>query len=114
MPLDSQLVKAGAFVYGDSGVWWEPDFDQLCEYMRYVYENYAECVDRAKVNAPLAAAEFNWANTATGFLDATIGRDRLTGLQNPGKWYEPTGKLYKVVLNHHHKADIGGNICAQL
>jgi hypothetical protein len=111
MALDSHLAQSGAFVYGESGEWWEPDFDQLCEYMRYVYEEYAGCVDVAKVNAPLAAAEFNWTNTATGFLDA-IGRDRLTPLGTAGRWYEPQGKLYKVVLVKHHTADVGGNIIA--
>jgi hypothetical protein len=112
MPLESKLEKAGAFVYGDSGVWWEPDYGQLCEYMRYVYEEYAECVERAKENAPLALAEFNWKNTATGFIDA-IGRERLTPFQGGQlNWYEPSGKLYKVVLLKHHKADIGGNIMA--
>lgn len=108
MGLDTTPSKAGYFVFGDSGGWWEPDFDQLCEYMEYVYYNYAECVQRAKENAPLAA-EFNWERCANGVLDA-IGRERLVPLKKAGEWHEPIGKLYKVVLVRDHTIDIGGYI----
>ena len=108
MGLDAEVSKAGYFVFGDSGAWWEPDYDQLCEYMLWTYYNYAEAVDRAKRNAPLAA-EFTWERTANGVLDA-IGRDRLVPCKDPGKWFEPTGKLYKVVLVRDHTVDMGGYI----
>jgi glycosyltransferase involved in cell wall biosynthesis len=108
MGLDAKVDKAGYFVFGDAGAWWEPDYKQLCEYMEYVYYNYAECVDRAKVNAPLAA-EFNWTRCADGVLDA-IGRDRLRPCPDPGDWFQPTGKLYKIVLLRNHTIDMGGDI----
>jgi glycosyltransferase involved in cell wall biosynthesis len=108
MPLDAELDKAGYFVFGDAGAWWEPDYKQLCEYMEYVYYNYAECVERAKVNAA-EAAKFNWTNCANGVLDA-IGRDRLRPCPDPGHWHEPQGKLYKIVLVRDHVFDIGGYV----
>lgn len=106
MGLPAKLEKAGYFVFGDAGGWWEPDYTLLCEYMEYVYYNYAECVERAKVNA-VEAAKFNWTNTANGVLDA-IGRERLRPCIDPGHWFTPTGKLYKVVLLRNHTFDIGG------
>jgi hypothetical protein len=109
MGLNSTMKKAGYFVYGDAGDWWEPDFDELCDTMRWVYDNYAEAVDRAKVNAPLVAEEFNWTRSTNMFLDA-IGRERLVPYTGNGEWYQPEGQLYKVVLVRHHKADIGGNL----
>jgi glycosyltransferase involved in cell wall biosynthesis len=108
MGLDATIDKAGYFVFGEAGGWWEPDFDQLCEYMLWTYYNYAEAVERAKRNAP-QAAEFTWERCANGVLDA-IGRERLTPLTETGEWYEPVGKLFKLVLVRDHTADIGGNI----
>ena len=108
MGLEGAVSKAGYFVFGDAGAWWEPDFDQLCEYMEYVYYNYAECVDRAKTNA-VEAAEFTWKRCADGVLDA-LGRDRLVPCTHPGDWYEPTGRLFKIVLLRDHTVDAGGYI----
>jgi len=112
MGLDYKLEKAGYFVYGDSGDWWEPNFDELCDTMLWTYHNYQEAVDRARINAKLAAEEFTWKRTTDMFLDA-VGRERLTALPKmPIKWHEPVGRLYKVVLIKHHTADIGGTIMA--
>jgi glycosyltransferase involved in cell wall biosynthesis len=109
MGISSKLVKAGYFIYGDSGVWWEPDFDELCDTMLWTYHNYAEAAERAATNAQVIAQRFTWANSARGVLDA-IGMDRLAPYSGPKEWYEPTGKLYKVFLIKDHTADIGGNI----
>lgn len=112
MGIGSKMEKAGYFIYGNSGNWWEPDFDELCDTMLWAYHNYDEAVANAAANAPKAAAEFTWKRAADGFLDA-IGRDRLTPLATPAtEWHQPTGRLYKVVLNADHKADIGGSIYA--
>lgn len=109
MGIGSTMQKAGYFVYGDSGNWWEPDFDELCDTMLWTYHNYAEAAERARDNAAVAAETFTWKRCADTFLDA-IGRERLTRCETPGDWYTPTGRLYKMVLNVDHKADVGGTI----
>lgn len=109
MGIGSKLVKAGYFIYGDSGEWWEPDFEELCETMRWTYNNYAEAQERARRGSEAVLSEFTWENTTNGFLDA-LGRDRLIGYQGSGTWHTPTVKLYRTVTNCHHIADIGGTI----
>ena len=108
MRLNATVDKAGYFVFGDAGAWWEPDFEELCELMEYTYYNYVECAERARANAVMAS-EFNWTQTANGVLDA-IGRERLRPCADPGHWFEPTGKLYRVVLVRDHTVDMGGYI----
>ena len=111
MGLSSKMSQAGYFVFGEAGEWWEPDFDELCDSMRWVYDNYAQAVDRAAQAAPHLRKTFTWKRSADMFLDA-IGRERLTPYQGPRDWHEPTGRLYKIVLLRDHKADIGGKLMA--
>lgn len=109
MGIGSKLIPAGYFIYGDSGEWWEPDLDELVDSMRWVYDNYAEATDRARFGSKAVLTDFTWAKATDNFLDA-IGRDRLTPYQGSGKWIEPASRLYSVVTNCDHVADIGGTI----
>lgn len=106
--LDTKMVPAAFSVYGDAGDWWEPDFDQLCGYMEYLYNNYEHAVAFAETNAE-KALEFTWANTATKFVDA-IGRDLLEADFTESEWFAPEEKLYPVKVRQHWKADICGTI----
>lgn len=108
MPLDYSMAKSDYFIYGDAGDWWEPDFDQLCEYMRFAYENYDECVEHAVEGAATVAAEFTWRRTAERFLDA-LGPDRLGTVSGPpGTWVKPAQKLFPIRVNRQFTADIAG------
>ena len=98
IPLDSKLVPAGYFIYGESGEWWEPDFDQLCEAMWDVYTNWSEHEHRAALNGEVAGGEFTWDRSALGLLNA-IGRDRLGPYTGSGEWFTPPAKLYQIVTN---------------
>lgn len=107
LPIGSKMTKAAYFIYGDAGEWWEPDFDELVENMRHVYDNYeAEC-QRAHVSAEVVAVEWNSRLTAERFLDV-MGHENLVPLENPKTWVVPALKRYKTVLNRDWTADMGG------
>jgi hypothetical protein len=101
-------AKSAYFIYGDAGDWWEPDFDELCDRMRYVYGNYEQAVDQAKSAAAVVANEFTWADTAARFVDA-VGADRLaTPYSGDGAWHEPERLRYEVLVNRPWYCEIAG------
>jgi glycosyltransferase involved in cell wall biosynthesis len=106
--LSSTLTKAAYFIYGDAGEWWEPDFDELCQHMEWMYDNWGQACARAAQSAKVVAAEFTWRKCAEGFLDI-VGRDRLTGF-TPTEWYEPVSKLYEVITDQDRMLDVGGTM----
>ena len=105
--LSTTFEKADYFIYGDAGDWWEPNLDELVDYMRYVYDNYAAACERGRFAAQAVAAEWKWTDTANKFLDA-IGRDRLTGYSGSGEWVAPELKRWPVIVDRVHKAEVGG------
>ena len=105
--LDSTPTKAGYFMHGESGDWWEPSFDDLCAYMRWVYENYAAACLLARQSADIVAKDFTWERCAEKFVDI-LGPDRLTPYSGPEIWFTPTSKLYEVVTNKDRLIDVGG------
>jgi hypothetical protein len=106
--LSSELTKAAWFMLGDAGQWWEPNFDELCDYMLDIYNNYDAACQFAAESAVTVANRFTWKQCAEGFLDI-VGRDNLTPFE-PTEWYEPTLKLYEVVLNTSRMLDVGGTL----
>lgn len=109
MGIGSSMAKAGYFIYGDAGQWWEPDFEELCETMYWTYHNYDEAVQRAKAESPKVLETYTWENTCNQMLDV-LGRERLTTYVGTGSWYAPPVKLYSVVTTRDYKAEIGGVI----
>lgn len=105
-PIGSTLTKADYFMQGDAGEWWEPNFDDLCDRMRWLYDHYDEACATAKTSAEVVAREFTWDRCAEGFLDI-VGRD-LHILRSPGEWYAPILKLYPVVTTRDAFFDVGG------
>ena len=108
--IGASLAPAAYFIYGDAGEWWEPSFDDLCDQMRWVYENYADACAEAKANSEIARRDFSWEASTRSLCD-TLGWDSLT---TPGpeqrEWYEPTSKRFLVVTNKDWKADIAGSV----
>lgn len=98
-PISAGTSKASYFTFGDAGEWWEPDFDQLCGQMEYVYENYEVALERAQSFAPVINLRYSWDNTASRFVDA-IGRYRLeVPYAGAGKWQKPFSRRYLVRVN---------------
>jgi glycosyltransferase involved in cell wall biosynthesis len=103
--LRSTLTRSDYELYGDGGEWWEPDFDQLVDTMRWMYENYDKARQMAELFSEEALTQFTWENTATdilGHLDITDDGWR------PGSWVEPTYKTYPVVCWLPRQCQIGG------
>jgi len=44
------------------GLWDEPDFDDLCDKLRYVYENYSTLKEKALVDSEIIRKKFTWEN----------------------------------------------------
>lgn len=106
-PLSSTHSQSAYFIYGDAGDWWEPDFDELCEYMLYVYNNYDEACLKAHDAAQVVAKEFTWTNTVDKFLDI-VGRERLNDYTGTMDWYEPTQKLFSVITTKDWSCQAAG------
>lgn len=102
--LDSKLVPASYFIYGEAGKWWEPDFDQLVERMRWVYDNWGTAVEKAKRSAGEVAERWTWAQTAEAFAGALDLSKPFDG----GDWVEPNYKRYRLRVLAPWKADIAG------
>ena len=109
--LSSKPVKADYFIYGDAGDWWEPDFDELYEAMRDVYERYDFHAKMAQVAAHEAVETFTWENCAKGVIDA-IGPERFTAYEGPEEWIENEGLLFRLVTRVDWNCEIAGNVMA--
>lgn len=54
------------------GNYYEPDFDDLCKVMRYVYNNYEICKEKSKKESYSIHENFNWDRVAEIGLEKTI------------------------------------------
>lgn len=99
------LSQADYFIYGDAGEWWEPDFDELVDQMRWVYANWGQAVAKAKVSAATVAAEFTWDNVAEQFCTALD----LSKPYTAGEWFVPDPLKYRLRVRHNIACDIAGS-----
>ncbi len=105
-PLTAVASPAAYFIHGPSGDWWEPNFDELCDQMRWIYDHYDEATQIAKVESAKARERFTWAKTADAFLDA-LGRERLyVPYGGSGEWYAPTARLYQMRLTTAWRCEV--------
>ena len=95
--LSASLTQSAYFYHGDAGEWWEPSLDELCEYMHYVYYNYDEACQFAKMAGEIAREQFTWQHTATQFIEA-VGVDTLcTPYKGDGsKWQRLVQRQFPV------------------
>jgi glycosyltransferase involved in cell wall biosynthesis len=108
IPLSWEACQSDYFIFGDAGDWWEPNFDELCDLMLDVYENYEPHVERAKEASRVALTQWTWEVTAHKFLDA-LGRERLElPYTGNNEWYTVEAKKYKVICHQDHYCEIAG------
>jgi glycosyltransferase involved in cell wall biosynthesis len=112
-PVGWSYSKADYFIYGDAGEWWEPNFDEVVDQMRWVYDHYDEACGEAWANAQVAHEEFSWRRSASRlvmalgeslFEDAPVITDYL----DLSEWYSPDVRRYRVMVNRPWAADIAG------
>jgi hypothetical protein len=100
--LDWEPSSADYFMFGDAGEWWEPNFDEVCEAMWDVYNNYDAHCARAKESAEVVARDWTWKNTTDQFL-AAFGDELTKPYTGSGVWRKKEARLFKVVtLRDHH------------
>lgn len=108
IPIGWEPCQSDYFIFGDAGDWWEPNFDELCDRMLDVYENYEGYTGCAALASAVALRDWTWERSADRFLDA-IGRERLTvPYSGSGDWYQVEAKLFKVVCQKDHYCEIAG------
>lgn len=105
MPIDSTFGPASYFIYGEPGDWWEPDFDQLVERMRWVYDNWGLAVEQAKVGAGVVAERFTWANTVDRLMEIL---DLSAPLSDKGRWVEPAPLKFLVRVDRELHVNAAG------
>ena len=107
-PIGWQEKEAAYFLYGDAGSWWEPNLDELCERMEWVYYHYDEACEQARASSAVAHREFSWERCAEKFVDA-VGMDQLTAeYSGDHTWVKPEYKRYLVRVLKPWKAEIAG------
>lgn len=106
--LSSKLVKAAYFVYGDAGEWWEPSLDDLCDRMRWIYNNYDAACERASESAAIIAKDWTWEQTTNKLLDL-LGRDQIAiSYSGSGEWHDSEQHRYLVITNRDWAAGAAG------
>lgn len=105
--LRSTMTKSDYELYGDGGDWWEPDFDQLVDTMRWMYEDYDKAQGMAELFSEEALSQFTWEHTATDLLDHLEFPPNVLGYV-VGPWVEPTYKEYPVLCWLPRQCTIGG------
>lgn len=107
--ISASSAQSAYFIYGDAGEWWEPNFDELCDRMRWVYNHYEKAVEHAKFNAQNIISEnWTWRTTADQLIHNVIGVERLKGECEDFAWYEPTLQKFRVITNRDWSCEVAG------
>ena len=70
VPLDFEMgTKKMSGIYGDCGEWAIPNFDDLCDKMLYVINNYDEIAKKTYLNATIHQSEWSWKTVSEGYYD---------------------------------------------
>lgn len=112
IPISATTVKAEYMsLFGESGSWWEPDYQELKRAMWDVYTNYSKHLTRAVNQARVIRDTYTWTKSAERIVEI-LGednlRERFRPHELPTTWYTPDQMLFRVVTTRDWKADIGG------
>jgi len=115
IPIGSTLVNSGEFMFAgredtlgnQAGEWWEPDFEEVCEAMWDVYNNYDGHVERAKKAAAVVAERFTWDNMVDRFTEL-LGGEMDKPYSGSGEWVAHERQLFHIVTNKDHTIQAAG------
>lgn len=108
--ISATAAQSAYFIYGDAGEWWEPNLDELCERMHYVYHHYDEACSLARFNAQeIIARGWTWASTAEQLIHNVIGVDLLKGECDNFEWYAPTLQKFRILTNRDWSCEVAGD-----
>ena len=95
--------------WGAAGMEWDPNFDEMCEAMKDVYDNYEAHAFRAKFNAIRIADDFSWEQTAASVIEQIPelwGRD----VSPNAPWKLMPQRLYPVRVQWHDTWNVNGQL----
>lgn len=107
-PISAVDAKAEYFIYGDAGSWWEPSLDELCDQMRWVYDNYETAELWARGSSVLAHRDFSWDRVASLFVEALGGTEALSEPLVKGDWERMKVKRYPLRVRRPYRCEIAG------
>jgi hypothetical protein len=107
IPISAKPSSADYFIYGDAGDWWEPDFDELCEAMWAVYNDYEPYAKQAKFSAEVIRSRFTWKHTTDRFLEL-MAEPMGVPYTGDGSWCEAERRLYKIIVTEDHSSHAAG------
>ena len=108
IPISAGSSKADYPIYGDdTGEWWEPDFEELCEAMWDVYHNYGMHCGRMEASAEHIATNLTWSKTVDRFQEL-LGEQMTVPYEGKELWTTPTTKLYRIITNQDWPGEIAG------
>lgn len=100
--------KADYFIHGEPGMWWEPNLDELCEQMEWVYNNYDDAATFARTASKVAHEQFSWERCADRFIEA-VGREHFDlPYSGDGTWRKQALKRYLTRVIRPWRAEIAG------
>lgn len=107
IPIDCTHSKAGFFLYGTAGTWWEPTEDQIVDAMREVYSNYEHHRLRAEHAAKLIHDEYTWENAALALMEI-VGESEV--MADPGPWTDSHARLFLLRVSRKPGPCLIGNV----
>lgn len=97
-------VPSGPFIYGESGNWWEPDFDSAVDWLREVYHHYDAYKELARRSATLCHEQFRWSDSARIIMDEVGESDFIDSTEV----HTATPRLFWLRVNRYIDPTIAG------
>jgi glycosyltransferase involved in cell wall biosynthesis len=104
LPVSATKVPAGKFLYGDAGMWWEPNLDEAVEWLRDIYENYPVYEDFAWRMSTKCHDEFHYGHSAKAMMDAIGDSDFV----DRGEYYKSQSREFLLRVTRYLNPFIGG------
>lgn len=98
------LTRAGHFLQGDAGEWWEPDVDATADAMRDVYEHYPQWLASARAGSEQMQMRFSQGRMAERLV-SVIGRERLTDRTPIDRWETFDERLFPLEVTRRLRSD---------
>jgi glycosyltransferase involved in cell wall biosynthesis len=105
--IEGVKAEADYNMYGFSGTWTEPDYDELVAAMFAVYENYPLALESAAIGAREIAAKWTWDHAAQRYVDLMGGELSKKPPKDLGKLIVPSVAQMPIVPKCNIKCDIG-------
>jgi hypothetical protein len=109
MTVSCGMSKAEPFIFGDADMWWEPNFEEVCELMWEAYVNYESYLQPAKEAAAVIGDTMTWDCAASKLIEAMGGVDALELPDITERiWHKPTIQQFWVVPDKNCSYEVNG------